>query len=61
MLLEVTSLDAFYGDLQALHQVSINVDGGDTDARRFYERHGYANIEPGQDQPLFYYYRDLET
>jgi branched-chain amino acid transport system ATP-binding protein len=30
MLLEVTSLDAFYGDLQALHHVSINVDDGES-------------------------------
>jgi branched-chain amino acid transport system ATP-binding protein len=30
MLLEVTSLDAFYGDLQALHHISINVDDGES-------------------------------
>lgn len=39
--------------------LEINVDGDDTDARRFYERHGYANTEPDQDQPLLYYYREL--
>lgn len=39
--------------------LEINVDGDDIDARRFYERHGYTNTEPGQDQPLFYYYREL--
>jgi GNAT superfamily N-acetyltransferase len=39
--------------------LEINVDGQDTDARRFYERHGYRNSEPGQDQPLLYYYREL--
>jgi GNAT superfamily N-acetyltransferase len=39
--------------------LEINVDGDDTGARRFYERHGYLNNEPGQDQPLLYYYRDL--
>ncbi len=39
--------------------LEINVDGEDTDARRFYERHGYLNREPGQDQPLLYYYREL--
>jgi len=33
--------------------------GDDTDARRFYERHGYVNSEPGEDQPLLYYYREL--
>jgi GNAT superfamily N-acetyltransferase len=39
--------------------LEINVDGRDTDARRFYARHGYRNSEPGQDQPLLYYYREL--
>ena len=41
--------------------VEINVDGEDVDARRFYERHGYANHEPGEDEPLLYYYRELGT
>jgi GNAT superfamily N-acetyltransferase len=41
--------------------LEINVDGDDTDARRFYERHGYTNTEPGQVQPLLYYYRELGT
>ena len=40
--------------------LEINVDGDDTDARRFYERHGYANSEPGEEQPLLYYYRQLK-
>jgi GNAT superfamily N-acetyltransferase len=39
--------------------LEINVDGDDTGARRFYERHGYVNSEPGEDQPLLYYYREL--
>jgi len=39
--------------------LEINVDGEDTDARRFYERHGYVNSEPGEDQSLLYYYREL--
>jgi len=39
--------------------LEINVDGDDTDARRFYERYGYVNSEPGEDQPLLYYYREL--
>jgi GNAT superfamily N-acetyltransferase len=39
--------------------LEINVDGEDTDARRFYEAHGFANIEPGAPEPMFYYYRDL--
>ena len=39
--------------------LEINVDGEDVDARRFYERHGYANHEPGKDEQLLYYYREL--
>ncbi len=39
--------------------LEINVDGGDTAARRFYERHGYADTEPGEEQPALYYYREL--
>jgi len=39
--------------------LEINVDGDDTGARRFYQRHGYVNSEPGEDQPILYYYREL--
>jgi len=39
--------------------LEINVDGCDLDARRFYERHGYSNTEPGKDEPLLYYFREL--
>lgn len=39
--------------------LEINVDGQDTEARRFYERHGYVNREPGQQEPELYYHRDL--
>ncbi len=39
--------------------MEINVDGGDTDARRFYERHGYSNTEPGEDESMLFYFREL--
>jgi GNAT superfamily N-acetyltransferase len=39
--------------------LEVNVDGEDTDARRFYEAHGFANIEPGASQPMYYYFREL--
>jgi GNAT superfamily N-acetyltransferase len=37
----------------------INVDEGDTDARRFYEAHGFSNTEPGQSERLLYYFRTI--
>ena len=39
--------------------LEITVDGDDTGARRFYERHGYADHEDGQDEPMLYYFREL--
>ena len=39
--------------------LEINVDDDDSGARRFYERHGYANTEPDQDEALLYFYREL--
>ncbi|HVU71941.1 MAG TPA: GNAT family N-acetyltransferase [Mycobacteriales bacterium] len=35
----------------------VNVDGEDTDTRRFYERHGYRCVEAGQSEPSLYYFR----
>ncbi|WP_207455113.1 GNAT family N-acetyltransferase [Herbiconiux sp. SYSU D00978] len=40
-------------------ELEINVDGEDHDARRFYERHGFTNIEPGASEPMYFYYRRL--
>ena len=39
--------------------LEINVDGEDTDARRFYEARGFSNTEPNQTDPMLYYYREL--
>jgi len=39
--------------------LEINVDGEDTDARRFYERYGYINHDPGKTQPQLCYHRNL--
>lgn len=39
--------------------MEINVDGEDVDARRFYERHGYACRVPGEPEPDLYYSREL--
>lgn len=41
--------------------VEINVDEGDVDARRFYERHGFSATEPGSTERALYYFRELEV
>ena len=49
-------------DLVAEHgaaEVHINVDEVDVDTRRFYERHGFVNIEPGNDYRMLCYLREL--
>ena len=40
-------------------EMHINVDEVDTDTRRFYERHGWVNIEPGTDYRMLCYVREL--
>lgn len=40
-------------------EILINVDEVDADARRFYERHGFVNIEPGTDHRMLCYLREL--
>jgi GNAT superfamily N-acetyltransferase len=38
--------------------IEINVDEGDVDAQRFYERHGFGATEPGGSERAFYYWRE---
>jgi len=59
---------AIIGQLLALARerrvglVEINVDEGDVDAQRFYERHGFSSIEtPDSTERAFYYWRELTT
>lgn len=40
-------------------EMHINVDEIDTGTRRFYERHGFVNIEPGTDYRMLCYVREL--
>lgn len=40
-------------------EIHINVDEVDADTRRFYERHGFTNVEPGQDYRMLLYLREL--
>lgn len=42
-------------------EMHINVDEIDTDARRFYERHGFVNIEPGTDFRMLCYVQELDS
>lgn len=40
-------------------EMHINVDEIDADTRRFYERHGFTNIEEGQDHRMLCYVQEL--
>ena len=37
----------------------VNVDEDDSGARRFYERHAFLNVPPGQRERMLYYEREL--
>ncbi len=39
--------------------IEINVDEGDVDAQRFYERQGYSSTEPTTNERAFYFFREL--
>ncbi|WP_454850427.1 GNAT family N-acetyltransferase [Promicromonospora soli] len=40
-------------------EIHINVDEVDADTRRFYERNGFTNIQPGEDYRMLCYLREL--
>ena len=39
--------------------IEINVDEGDVDARRFYERHRFAATDPDSGERALYHFREL--
>jgi GNAT superfamily N-acetyltransferase len=39
--------------------IEINVDEGDVDAQRFYQRHGFSATEPGTIERAFYFSQEL--
>lgn len=39
--------------------IEINVDAGDVDAQRFYERHGFNGVDPDTGERAFYYSLEL--
>lgn len=44
---------------QGCEEMHINVDEVDADTRRFYERHGFTNIQPGEDYRMLCYVREF--
>jgi GNAT superfamily N-acetyltransferase len=45
--------------VRGVELIEINVDEGDVDAQRFYERHGFSSTEPGSTERAFYYFQEL--
>lgn len=46
-------------DAAGVSAIEINVDAGDVDAQRFYERHGFSGAGPDTGERAFYYSLEL--
>ena len=44
---------------EGVSAIEINVDAGDLDAQRFYERHGFSGADPDTGERAFYYSLEL--
>lgn len=55
----ILSLLADHALTLGIDAIEINVDDGDVDARRFYERHGYSSIQPETNERALYYFQEL--
>jgi GNAT superfamily N-acetyltransferase len=42
-------------------RIEINVDEGDVDAQRFYERHGFSAVDADSGERAFYYAQELTS
>jgi GNAT superfamily N-acetyltransferase len=46
-------------EAQGVSAIEINVDAGDVDAQRFYERQGFSGVDPDTGERAFYYSLEL--
>lgn len=56
LLIDLAIITAVHRGAEEMH---INVDEVDVDTRRFYERHGFTNVEPGDDGRMLCYVREF--
>lgn len=46
-------------EAMGVNLIEINVNEGDADAQRLYQRHGFSMTEPGSEERSFYFFREL--
>jgi len=50
-----------HAEAVGIDAIEINVDEGDVDAQRLYERHGYQSSEPDTNERAYYYFQELPS